>query len=192
MTGVKAHGNIITNNDTGLYIANDTDVSAGTFRIHFNHIFGNADVDTGLDNDNTSYVHAENNWWGTADPVSIAASIDGPVDWSPFLWTDPTEWTSFVVEPGFPNPFRREATIRFFVPRAQAMGDRPLRVQLTVYNIIGQQVRVLMDDLMYSGIHCVQWDGTDNTGRRLATGAYLLDASTPVFRTTTKMLLLRE
>ncbi len=67
--------------------------------------------------------------------------------------------------PNSPNPFNRITTIRY-----QITNDEP--VSLKIYNLAGQCVRVLADEVANRGTHEVTWDGKDLTGRRVAAGIY--------------------
>ncbi|QXD17100.1 PQQ-dependent sugar dehydrogenase [Rhodocaloribacter litoris] len=67
---------------------------------------------------------------------------------------------------GYPNPFRGETTIPFTL-------DRPGRVQLAVYDLLGRVVRTLVSSRPGPGPHAVLWDGHDETGRPLPGGVYL-------------------
>ncbi|MBC8367158.1 T9SS type A sorting domain-containing protein, partial [bacterium] len=84
----------------------------------------------------------------------------------------------------FPNPFNPKTTIRFATANA---GD----VNLTVYDITGRAVKVLVDGHMDAAPHEVVWDGTDNNGYKTASGVYFykLHADSKVF--TDKMVLLK-
>ena len=83
-----------------------------------------------------------------------------------------------------PNPFNPETTLRYALPEAQP-------VRLTVYDMLGQQVRVLVDGEQPPGWHQVVWDGRDQVGRPVASGIYLYRLQTPQFAQTRKMILLR-
>ena len=83
-----------------------------------------------------------------------------------------------------PNPFNPETTLRYALPAAQP-------VRLTVYDMLGQQVRVLVDGEQPPGWHQVVWDGRDQVGRPVASGIYLYRLQTPQFSQTRKMILLR-
>jgi hypothetical protein len=66
-----------------------------------------------------------------------------------------------------PNPFTSRSMIRYALPAAQA-------VQVTVYDIRGHRVRVLLDDVMPAGAHETAWDGRDAQGGQLASGTYFV------------------
>lgn len=46
-------------------------------------------------------------------------------------------------------------------------------MRLVIYNVLGQEVRTLVDATQVRGVHQVQWDGRDAFGRGVATGVYL-------------------
>lgn len=75
---------------------------------------------------------------------------------------------TFRLEQNFPNPFTPgvSPTIFTFTLPAEA------RVRLTVYNLLGQQVATLLDEMRERGTHRVAWDGTDAKGDRVPAGAY--------------------
>ena len=75
------------------------------------------------------------------------------------------------MSPVFPNPFNAMADIPFHL-------ERSLSVRLTVYNIAGQQVRLLVNGRRSPGAHSVAWDGRDDQGRPASTGVYLFHLET--------------
>ncbi|MDA0747103.1 MAG: T9SS type A sorting domain-containing protein [bacterium] len=90
----------------------------------------------------------------------------------------------FLLHQNFPNPFNPETVIRFDAPEA-------VRVQLTIYNMLGQSVRRLLAEHVSAGLHAVIWDGRDEAGREVAAGTYLYRLDTPEAVLTKKMLLLK-
>ena len=62
-------------------------------------------------------------------------------------------------------PFNAEVTIPFALAEAGS-------VRLAVYNLMGQQVRVLADDWVDAGAHRVRWDGRTDAGVEAASGVY--------------------
>ncbi|GIV59512.1 MAG: hypothetical protein KatS3mg043_0601 [Rhodothermaceae bacterium] len=71
------------------------------------------------------------------------------------------------LQANYPNPFREATTIRFGL-RASA------HVTLTVYNVLGQEVRRLVDAVLAPGTHEVRWDGRSRAGDPLPSGTYFL------------------
>jgi hypothetical protein len=90
----------------------------------------------------------------------------------------------FLLSQNFPNPFNPSTTIRYALPRRAA-------VRLTIYNLLGQQIRTLVDADMSAGQHMVEWDGIDGYGHAVATGLYFYRLETGSIVETRKMLLLK-
>jgi len=85
----------------------------------------------------------------------------------------------------YPNPFNAETSIRFGL----AIGSE---VDLTVYNINGQAVRrLIVGEHQAPGRYTVTWDGRDDEGRALASGAYLIVLDNGQRKHTQKMTLAR-
>jgi hypothetical protein len=79
----------------------------------------------------------------------------------------------------YPNPFNPITTIEFSLPRLT-------HVELTVFNILGRKVAVLVDGAMKTGRHRIQFDGAD-----LASGVYLYRMKTSDQTITRKMVLMK-
>ena len=67
----------------------------------------------------------------------------------------------------FPNPFNPETQITFNLTEAE-------HVYLSVYNLKGQLVKVLTDEILPAGNNNLIWDGTNVLGRKVSSGVYLL------------------
>jgi len=91
---------------------------------------------------------------------------------------------TFVLKQNYPNPFNPGTIISFEVP---ADGH----VNLSVYNVLGQTVRTLLDEDCIVGRYDVEWNGTDDNGDRVATGIYFYRLTTGDEVKTKKMLLLK-
>jgi len=83
-----------------------------------------------------------------------------------------------------PNPFNPFTSIRFFL-------GRPMRVRLTVYDVSGARVRSLADRPMAAGEYQLNWDGTNDRGRPLASGAYFYRLEADGEVQAKKLILLR-
>ena len=112
------------------------------------------------------------NWFGGITPV---ASEEGSIAAVP---------ERFELSQNYPNPFNASTRITFGVPRAAP-------VELTIFNIRGQQVRTLASGQRPAGRHVLLWDGRDDRGRQVASGIYLCRLEAGRQRRSVKMLLLR-
>ena len=84
----------------------------------------------------------------------------------------------------FPTPFNAEVTIPFGLAEAG-------HVRLVVYNLMGQQVRVLADGWMAAGAHRVRWDGRTAAGVEAASGVYWVVLYAGEIVQTAKLALIR-
>ena len=83
-----------------------------------------------------------------------------------------------------PNPFNPVTSIQFAT-------SRPGHVKLTVYNVLGQKVRTLVDQYLDADVHKVEWDSNDEGGHAVASGVYFYRIDTDNFSQTRKMVLLK-
>ena len=84
----------------------------------------------------------------------------------------------------YPNPFNSQTVIEYSLPQAG-------RVKIIIYNILGQRVKVLLDDRELAGYKSVIWDGTNQKGKSVASGIYLYRIEAHDFVECKEMLLLR-
>jgi flagellar hook capping protein FlgD len=93
-----------------------------------------------------------------------------------------TELGSFL-----PNPLRAgsRGSISFTL-------DRTGPARVTVVDLQGRVIKTLFDETAASGPHQIAWDGTDNTGRPVAGGVYLIALRTTSVETGKKMVMLRH
>lgn len=88
------------------------------------------------------------------------------------------------LEQNYPNPFNPSTTIRFSL-MAQS------QVQLTVHNVLGQTVDVLVDDRRPAGDYEIVWDGRNASGTTVASGVYFYRLVTPGAVESRKMILMK-
>ena len=84
----------------------------------------------------------------------------------------------------FPTPFNASVTIPFSIAVSG-------QVRMTVYNLMGQQVRVLRDGWTGAGAHQARWDGRTDSGVEAASGLYWALLQTGEFTRSTKLVLIR-
>ncbi len=86
----------------------------------------------------------------------------------------------------FPNPFNARTVIRYALA-----GLYPQRTRVTIYDVLGRKVVMLVDEVQKEGTHEVVWGGKDGEGRALGSGVYLFVLETERFRAVRRMVLLR-
>ena len=67
-----------------------------------------------------------------------------------------------------PNPFNVTTDIRYQIPDGQSSAHTSLKI----YNILGQEVRTLVDEYQDAGFYSITWDGRDNQGNSMPSGVY--------------------
>lgn len=83
-----------------------------------------------------------------------------------------------------PNPFNPSTRVRFTL-----VSEGPVR--LAVYNTLGQEVRLLVDEALPAGVHHVVWDGRDASGNPVGSGVYVALLRTGDRTLATRMTLTR-
>ena len=90
----------------------------------------------------------------------------------------------FALHQNYPNPFNPKTEIRFDLPEAS-------KVEISIFNLMGQKVRTLSNEEISSGYHVMQWDGTNDKGSMVSTGMYFYTLSTNKYNAMRKMLFLK-
>jgi hypothetical protein len=87
--------------------------------------------------------------------------------------------TEYSLMQNYPNPFNPSTTIRYAVPEA-------VMVKLAVYNSVGQQVAILVEEAQEAGYHDARFEGT-----RLSSGVYFYRIQAGDFVATRRFVLLK-
>jgi hypothetical protein len=74
-----------------------------------------------------------------------------------------------VIESNYPNPFNSSTTIVYSVAN---LGPIPAEITIEIYDIMGRKVRTLVNERKEVGIYKTIWDGRDDSGHDLSSGAY--------------------
>ncbi len=90
----------------------------------------------------------------------------------------------FALLQNYPNPFNPSTTISYRLPENG-------RVSLKIYNVLGQEIRTLVNGTQSAGLQAVQWDGKDNHGQAVSSGVYFYRLETSSFTKTMKMMMMR-
>jgi len=115
---------------------------------------------------------------------------DGSFEFSPIVEVTVEVPRTFALEQNFPNPFNGETVISYQLSVIRDQGsENRLHVRLEIYNILGQKVRTLVDELRKPGRHRVSWDGRDDHGNALPSGLYWYRLQTRDFVATRRMVL---
>ncbi|HEX2867849.1 MAG TPA: fibronectin type III domain-containing protein [Ignavibacteriales bacterium] len=90
----------------------------------------------------------------------------------------------FEVAQNYPNPFNPSTTIKVSLPAAAFLSVK-------IYNMLGQEVRTLINARTQAGVHQVIWHGEDNSGSILPSGAYIYRVRAGNNVTSGKMMFLK-
>jgi len=90
----------------------------------------------------------------------------------------------FYLSQNYPNPFNPETEIQFGVPERA-------HVSLAVYNVLGQKIKSLVDEVLSANRYTTYWDGTDNNGLRVTSGIYFYKLETDQYHETKKMIMIK-
>jgi peroxiredoxin len=94
--------------------------------------------------------------------------------------------TEFKLEQNFPNPFNPSTSIYY-----ELKINEPSLVSLTVYDILGKEVKTLVNETQPSGFYKINWNGTNNQNTTVPAGVYLYELRSNGFVETKRMLLLK-
>jgi len=132
---------------------------------------------------------------GSYSATSVAATHcthGGPIgstmwmDHAATLTTDNTVVLpkAFALKQNYPNPFNPSTEIAFSLEQAST-------INLTIFNVLGQKVKVLADGSKQAGTHSLNWDGSDEMGNLVSTGLYFYTLTDGNNSVTKKMALMK-
>jgi len=109
----------------------------------------------------------------------FAAAIDPAVV---SITEDIVEPQTFILSQNYPNPFNPTTTISYTLPKTAD-------VTLTIYNVVGQKVRTLINDKKQTaGVYTIQWNGENDYGKSVASGVYVYRLQASDFIQSRKMI----
>ncbi len=77
----------------------------------------------------------------------------------------------YILSQNYPNPFNPSTRIHYEIPEAGT-------VNLAIYNMMGQQIKVLVNEFKTPGFYEVDWNGRNEQGAEVSTGIYIYRLST--------------
>ena len=192
-----ANEEILSEADTIKFIwkaATDEDSDTLTYNLS---IF-NAKIDTTIENISDTSFSFQNqvyfpeneyiNWAVSAsDGITTTASSDtfkfsiGEVSGIDDLSQIPKE---FALYQNYPNPFNPSTTISFALPKREM-------VKMKIYDILGREIRMLVNKTMEPGIKKVEWDGKNSYGCPVASGVYFYRLEAGDYTNTKEMLIIK-
>ena len=121
----------------------------------------------------------ETNSFTTTSPetltVTTPVSVESQTDLIP---------TAYRLEANYPNPFNPSTTIDYVLAKSG-------QTTLKIYNLLGEEIRTLVDENQLAGEYSVTWDGRNNFRNSVVSGVYVLTLKSGEFRKSQRMTLLK-
>ncbi|MEA3296809.1 MAG: T9SS type A sorting domain-containing protein [candidate division Zixibacteria bacterium] len=138
------------------------------------------------------YYPPQGYWmWSTHEPAPVYPTWDGPHCYTISTTGSDVKSvpgdnrpTRFALGQNYPNPFNPRTEIRFDIAKRS-------HVTLSIYNVLGQEVTTLINEMLPCDHYVVDWDGTSGSGKSVASGVYFYRIEAEDFIETKKMMLLK-
>lgn len=115
--------------------------------------------------------------WEITLPPGPTVGVDTP--------TNKTIPETFRLNQNYPNPFNPATTIRFDIPKAAD-------VKIIVYDILGNEIRTIVDRKLAPGRYSETWNGRDNNDQPVTSGVYFVRMQAGDFVTARKIALVKK
>jgi len=137
------------------------------------------------DPDSGDYSLAENSpCVGTGEDGANMGAFDIGCDAIILNISDELVPITYTLHQNYPNPFNPVTTLRYDLPE-NAM------INITIYDMLGREVKTLMDQTQDAGYRSVIWDATNDYGKPVSAGIYLYQIQAGEYMQTKKMVLLK-
>ncbi|MBA4407748.1 hypothetical protein C0389_10770 [bacterium] len=88
------------------------------------------------------------------------------------------------IRQNYPNPFNPSTNIKYALPQNSF-------VSIKVYDILGREVKTLVNTELPAGNHSIIWKGDDNDGQSISSGTYFYKIQSDNFSQVKKMILMK-
>jgi len=130
-------------------------------------------------------IDVDDETWSNANWTAIDSWTSFSEDCSALPVSDePILVTEYKLHDAYPNPFNPITTLRYDLPE-QA------NVNIIIYDMLGRQVRTLLNEIQDAGYRSVIWNATNDFGKPVSAGVYLYQIQAGEFVKTKKMVLLK-
>ena len=118
-------------------------------------------------------------------PIYIDAVSVIDLNWTSVKMIETTSIPNeFELKQNYPNPFNPSTNVQYTVAKSEM-------VTLSVYNLLGEHVRILVNQNQNAGTYLITWDGRDEQSQKVDSGVYVYKLETEPFVQSKKMLLLK-
>jgi hypothetical protein len=91
---------------------------------------------------------------------------------------------NYYLSEAYPNPFNPSTSLKFNIPETE-------NVTIKVYDLLGREVKTLLNENLHGGEHQLIWDGTDNNSNRVSSGIYFINMASGEFNKSIKIILIK-
>ena len=91
---------------------------------------------------------------------------------------------AFFISQNGQNPFKDKISIQYSLPKNS-------NVHIVIYNLLGQEVKMLKNEREEAGMHTAIWDAQSNTGKKVKAGIYFIRFETENHNATKKLLIIK-
>ena len=67
----------------------------------------------------------------------------------------------------------------------------PSAISINIYNVTGQKVKSIREDILPAGNNTILWNGMDDNGKAVSSGMYLFKMQAGKYSSTKKMILMK-
>tara|TARA_X000000368_G_scaffold397141_1_gene366007 strand:- start:12 stop:839 length:828 start_codon:yes stop_codon:yes gene_type:complete len=92
--------------------------------------------------------------------------------------------SEYKLHQNYPNPFNPITKIRYDLPKDEF-------VNITIHDLIGRNIKLIVNHNQSAGYHSLRWDATNNYGENVPAGIYIYTIQVGVFTQTKKMVLIK-
>lgn len=97
---------------------------------------------------------------------------------------DETKKLDFRLEQNYPNPFNPNTRVSYALPKHSD-------VSIKIYDMLGREVKTLVNEFKNAGIHETTWNGENNYGTKVPSGTYIYVIKAGEFYQAKKMIMLK-
>jgi hypothetical protein len=215
MEAMDIGGFYFTNNTTGSFLyhitdssASETTINAGGFLViwadadpeqgplHVDFTLSSSGEDIGIYDPNGSAI-IEMSFSSQGEDTSYGRYPDGADTWQ---FMNPTPGMAntvelslnnnivmpdqYILHQSYPNPFNPVTTLRYDLPENSF-------VNITIYDMLGKEIKTLINQTQDAGYRSVIWNATNNYGKPVSAGIYLYQIQAGEYMQTKKMVLLK-
>ncbi len=100
------------------------------------------------------------------------------------IFNNDSQPNNYYLSESFPNPFNPSTSIKFNIPEERT-------IIIKVYDLLGKEVKTLLNKNLKSGEYQITWDGTNNYGNRVSSGTYFINMISGEFNKSIKTVLIK-